>query len=113
VIREIEIWRVAMLMVNRYADGAGANSFQRAEQLAADRMLRSILPERRNGAYLARNWKFEFISLQRRVGRNSEARPEVDAIGKQVVEYGSFVRIRLSNASSAMARAEARRERQA
>ena len=36
VIREIEIWRVAMLMVNRYADGAGANSFQRAEQLAAD-----------------------------------------------------------------------------
>jgi hypothetical protein len=25
VIREIEIWRVAMLMVNRYADGAGAN----------------------------------------------------------------------------------------
>ena len=36
MIREIEIWRVAMLMVNRYADGAGANSFQRAEQLAAD-----------------------------------------------------------------------------
>jgi len=36
VIREIEIWRVAMLMVNRYADGAGANSFQRAEQLAAE-----------------------------------------------------------------------------
>ena len=54
-----------MLMVNRYADGAGANSFQRAEQLAADRMLRSILPERRNGAYLARNSKFESISLQR------------------------------------------------
>jgi hypothetical protein len=36
VIREIEIWRVAMLMVNRYADRAGANSFQRAEQLAAE-----------------------------------------------------------------------------
>ena len=36
VIREIEIWRVAMLMVNRYADGAEANSFQRAEQLAAE-----------------------------------------------------------------------------
>ena len=36
VIREIEIWRVAMLMVNRYAEGAGANSFQRAEQLAAE-----------------------------------------------------------------------------
>jgi hypothetical protein len=26
VTREIEIWRLAMLMVNRYADGAGANS---------------------------------------------------------------------------------------
>jgi hypothetical protein len=36
VIREIEIWRVAMLIVNRYADGAGANSSQRAEQLAAE-----------------------------------------------------------------------------
>jgi hypothetical protein len=33
VIREIEIWRVAMLMVNRYADEAEANSFQRAEEL--------------------------------------------------------------------------------
>jgi hypothetical protein len=30
-------------------------------------MPRSLLPERRNGAYLARNWKFESISLQRRV----------------------------------------------
>jgi hypothetical protein len=29
-------------------------------------MPRSLLPERRNGAYLARNWKFESISLQRR-----------------------------------------------
>jgi len=27
VIREIEIWRVAVLMVNRYADEAEANSF--------------------------------------------------------------------------------------
>jgi hypothetical protein len=36
VIREIEIWRVAMLMVNRYADGTRTNSFQRAEQLAAE-----------------------------------------------------------------------------
>src|SRR5215472_15041691 len=35
VIREIEIWRVAMLMVNRYADEANANSFRRAEELAA------------------------------------------------------------------------------
>jgi hypothetical protein len=36
VIREIEIWRVAVLMVNRYADEAEANSFMRAEELAAD-----------------------------------------------------------------------------
>jgi hypothetical protein len=36
-------------------------------------MLRSILPERRNGAYLARNWKFEFISLQRRVCLSPQA----------------------------------------
>jgi hypothetical protein len=35
VIREIEIWRVAVLMVNRYADEAEANSFQRAEELAS------------------------------------------------------------------------------
>ena len=33
VIPEIEIWRVAVLMINRYADEAGANSFQRAEEL--------------------------------------------------------------------------------
>ena len=32
VIREIEIWRVAVLMVSRYADEAEANSFQRAEE---------------------------------------------------------------------------------
>jgi hypothetical protein len=32
VIREIEIWRVAVLMVNRYADEAEANSFRRAEE---------------------------------------------------------------------------------
>jgi hypothetical protein len=36
VIREIEIWRVAVLMVNRYADEAEANSFQRAEELTAE-----------------------------------------------------------------------------
>ena len=35
VIREIEIWRVAVLMVNRYADEAAANSFRRAKELAA------------------------------------------------------------------------------
>ena len=33
MIREIEIWRVAVLMVNRYADEAEANSFMRAEEL--------------------------------------------------------------------------------
>jgi hypothetical protein len=36
VIREIEIWRVAVLMVNRYADEAEANSFGRAPKLAAE-----------------------------------------------------------------------------
>ena len=33
VIREIEIWRVAVLMVNRYAGDADANSFRRAVEL--------------------------------------------------------------------------------
>ena len=36
MIREIEIWRVAVLMVKRYADDAETNSFERAEQLAAE-----------------------------------------------------------------------------
>ena len=36
VIREIEIWRVAVLMVNRYADEAKATSDRRAEELATD-----------------------------------------------------------------------------
>ena len=36
VIREIEIWRVAVLMVDRYADEAEANSFMRAMELAAE-----------------------------------------------------------------------------
>jgi hypothetical protein len=35
VIREIEIWRAAVLMINRYADEAEANSFLRAEELAS------------------------------------------------------------------------------
>ena len=35
MIREIEIWRVAVLMVKRYADNAEVNSFRRAEELAA------------------------------------------------------------------------------
>ena len=36
VIREIEIWRVAVLMINRYADEAEANSFRRAGERAAE-----------------------------------------------------------------------------
>jgi hypothetical protein len=36
VIREIDIWRVAVLMVNRYADEAKANSDRRAEELATE-----------------------------------------------------------------------------
>jgi hypothetical protein len=36
VIRQIEIWCVAVLMVNCYADEAEANSFRRAEELAAE-----------------------------------------------------------------------------
>jgi hypothetical protein len=36
VIREIDIWRVAVLMVNRYADEAKANSDRRAAELATD-----------------------------------------------------------------------------
>jgi hypothetical protein len=36
VVQEIEIWRVAVLMVNRYANEAEANSFQRAEELASE-----------------------------------------------------------------------------
>jgi hypothetical protein len=34
VMREIEIWRVAVLMINRHADEAEANSFRRAVELA-------------------------------------------------------------------------------
>jgi hypothetical protein len=36
LIREIEIWRVAVLMVNRYAGDAEANSFRGAVELAAE-----------------------------------------------------------------------------
>ena len=36
MIREIDIWRVAALMVNRYADEAKANSDRRAAELATD-----------------------------------------------------------------------------
>ena len=33
MIQEIDIWRVAVLMVNRYADDAEANADRRAEEL--------------------------------------------------------------------------------
>jgi hypothetical protein len=36
VIREIEIWRAAVLMLSRYAGDAEANSFRRAVELAAE-----------------------------------------------------------------------------
>ena len=36
VIREVEIWRVAVLMVNRYADEAEANSSCRAQEARWD-----------------------------------------------------------------------------
>jgi hypothetical protein len=36
VIREIEIWRVAVLVVNRYADEAKLNSLRRAAELRVD-----------------------------------------------------------------------------
>ena len=36
VIQEIEIWRVAVLMIKRHSDEAEANSFVRAEELAAE-----------------------------------------------------------------------------
>jgi len=36
VIPEIEIWRVANLMLNRYGDQATAEGTKRAEELAAD-----------------------------------------------------------------------------
>ena len=45
VIREIEIWRVAVLMVNGYADEAEANSFQRAEELRSKCKSRRSAPK--------------------------------------------------------------------
>jgi hypothetical protein len=36
VIREIEIWRAAVLMLSRHAGDAEANSFRRAVELAAE-----------------------------------------------------------------------------
>jgi hypothetical protein len=42
VIPEIEIWRVANLMLNRYGDAARAESAKRAEELAADSDLAGV-----------------------------------------------------------------------
>jgi hypothetical protein len=36
VIREIDIWRVAALMDNRYADNAEANADRRADELETE-----------------------------------------------------------------------------
>jgi hypothetical protein len=36
VIREIEIWSVAVMMINRYADEAKLNSLRRAAELTVD-----------------------------------------------------------------------------
>ena len=36
MLREIEIWRVAVLMVSQYGDEATTNSDRRAEELATD-----------------------------------------------------------------------------
>jgi hypothetical protein len=36
VMREIEIWSVAVMMINRYADEAKLNSLRRAAELTVD-----------------------------------------------------------------------------
>jgi hypothetical protein len=36
MIREIDIWRVALLMVNRYADAAEASADRRADELETE-----------------------------------------------------------------------------
>jgi len=36
VIREIDIWRVAMLMIKRYANDAEANANRRADELETE-----------------------------------------------------------------------------
>ena len=36
VIREIDIWRVAVLMINRYANDAEANADRRADELETE-----------------------------------------------------------------------------
>jgi hypothetical protein len=41
----------------------------------------NALSERRNGAYPARNWKFESISLQRRVTRTQHSGRSLDLTG--------------------------------
>ena len=61
VIREIEIWRVAVLIINRYADEAGANSFQRAEEL------RPKCESRRSAPKLAAEGNHAGAAIWRRV----------------------------------------------
>jgi hypothetical protein len=61
VIREIEIWRVAMLMINRYADEAEANNFRRADEL------RSKCESRRSAPKLAAEGDHAGAAIWRRV----------------------------------------------
>src|SRR5690348_348835 len=52
---------------NTYAPEPKTSNAIRAWGALAAGMPRSLLPERRNGAYLARNWNFESVFLQRTV----------------------------------------------
>jgi hypothetical protein len=67
VVREIEIWHVALLMVNRYADEAEANSFGRAEELAAegDHGGAAIWRHSRDRAAYRHNGTIELITMGR------------------------------------------------
>jgi hypothetical protein len=61
VIRKPEIWRVAVLMINRYADEAEANSFLRAEEL------RPKCESRRSAPKLAAEGDHAGAAISRRV----------------------------------------------
>ena len=61
VVREIEIWRVALRMVNRYAGDAEANSFQRAVEL------RPKCESRRSAPKLAADGDHAGAAIWRRV----------------------------------------------
>ena len=61
MIREIEIWRVAVLMANRYAADADANSFRRAVKL------RPKGESRRSAPKLAANGDHAGSAMWRRV----------------------------------------------